>query len=86
MTENKVELHCAYVWDCPECGGENFCRAVTVEQTPEDIDHLVGEYGGDPSDWQTGQWMTRPDEVTCAHCGQEYETTEWEGPTKESLG
>lgn len=78
MTSAKVELHNAYQWDCEECGKENFCRAVTVEMTPEDIEEMQAEHGGDSEDWQTGEWMTRPDEVTCAHCGKTFETTDHE--------
>lgn len=28
-----VELHTAWVWDCPECGKENFQRAKTGDAT-----------------------------------------------------
>lgn len=68
----KVELHNAYMWDCPNCGRENFCRAVVAELTPEDVELMMREHGGEPSDWQTGLWMTRPDEVTCSACGAEF--------------
>ena len=78
----KVELHCAYEWTCDECGRSSFVRAITVEMTPEDIRDMIAEYGGDGEEWQTGNWMTRPREVTCEHCGATFETEEWEGPVK----
>jgi len=70
----KVELHPAHTWDCPDCGKENFCRGVTVEMTEEDIAGQIEMYGGEPEDWRTGHWITKPDIVTCVHCGVEFET------------
>ena len=70
----KVELHPAHSWDCDNCGVGNFCRAIVTDMTQEDIDWLVIHHGGEPSDWNTGNWMTRPDEVTCDHCGMTFET------------
>lgn len=78
----KVELHCAYLWTCDSCGRDNFLRAIVCEMTQEDITAMMEEHGGEPEDWKTGEWMTRPDEVTCEHCGAEYETEEWKGPTR----
>ncbi len=48
-----------------------------VEMRPayeEDCREMLAEYGGDPDEWQTGRWMTRPDEVVCDHCKAEFET------------
>lgn len=76
MSIQKVELHCAYQWDCEECGKENFCRAVIVEMTPEDRAEMRKRHGGDDEGWETGNWMTRPDEVTCSSCNAVFETVE----------
>lgn len=78
-----VELNVAYVWDCDACGRENFVRAVVVEMTEEDQVEQCVQYGGEPADWETGQWMTRPEEVTCQHCGATFPTTEPEAPEDE---
>ena len=61
--EKTVELHPAHVWDCPDCGGENFCRCVVFE--PDEADIKMG--------YLPGAWLTAPDWVTCAHCGIEHE-------------
>lgn len=72
-TRPTIELHDAYVWDCDECGVENWTRAVIV--TPESLDAetraILDEAAGD--DWVTGDIVTRPDVVTCRHCGTEYD-------------
>lgn len=78
----KVELHNAYVWDCDACGAENFVRAVTVEMTPEDVEAMKERYGGDDEEWQTGNWMSRPDDVTCSKCGAKFEVEEPEAPER----
>lgn len=67
MNPRKAELHNAYVWDCDECGKENFLRAVIVEFSPEDEAEMKALHGVD--EFQTGRWETSPDDVTCKHCG-----------------
>ncbi len=67
----KVELHTAYVWDCEACGRENFCRSVVVEFSEEDRLEMAKEHG---VEFETGEWVQRPDEVICQHCGAEFET------------
>jgi hypothetical protein len=68
----KVELHPAHVWDCDECGRENFCRGVVMEISEQDREAMIARYGGKEEDWQTGNIISAPDEVTCAHCGQTF--------------
>lgn len=68
----KVEMRCAYEWTCPECGRDNFERAVMVEMSDEDNAYMKEEYGVEPE--ATGAWLTRPDEVECKYCGMEFET------------
>ena len=82
MSEPVVELGCAYIWECPKCSIDHFARAVVMELTPTDIRRMKKEYGGTDADWQTGHWMTRPDEVTCPQCDTTYETEDWVGPKK----
>ncbi len=70
----KVELHQAWSWDCPECGRENFERAVTCELSDEDKQHMKEDHGiPDP---MTGDWVSAPLDVTCKHCGKDFETEE----------
>ena len=68
----KVELHFAYVWDCAECGRENFTRGVTLEMSGDDEQELREDYGIEPH--EQGDWMLAPDNVTCVHCNAEFET------------
>lgn len=78
MSREKVELHTAYSWDCPQCGRESFVRAVVVELTPDDVIELLSVYGGDIDYWANGHWTSRPDDVTCPHCKNSWQTVEWE--------
>lgn len=66
-----VELHPAFVWDCEECGLQNFELAIRVELSPEEMAEMREEQGIDP-DWQ-GDWLSAPSEVTCRHCGKAFE-------------
>lgn len=68
----KVELHPAHTWDCPDCGRENFCRGVTMEMSNEDVQEMIDRFGGEPTDHRS-YWITAPESVTCAHCGKEFE-------------
>lgn len=79
----KVELQMAFFWHCDECGAENFARAVVTEMLPEDITDLKQRYGGDDEEWLTGNWVGRPEEVTCQDCKRTFETEDWESPSKE---
>jgi uncharacterized Zn finger protein len=56
-----VDVHPAWVFDCPECGVENFARSVVTELSESDGDE--GEY-----------YQTAPDLVECYECGTEYRT------------
>jgi len=67
----KIELHMAYVWDCDSCGRENFCRGAVLEFSEEDRAELREEHGVE--EWESGEWMSAPEEVTCQHCGKEFE-------------
>lgn len=76
----SVHLSPAYVWDCPECGRENFQRTVSVvlragENTGDEeiIRHLGGLDAHDPI--PKGMQVvaqSRPDRVTCRHCNVEF--------------
>ena len=70
--ENVVELHLAYMWDCHECGRENFARAMVPTLTEEELEELRDEHGVQP--WETGKFTTGPGQVTCAHCQAVFQT------------
>lgn len=71
---NKIQLHPAYSWDCDQCGGENFERAMIRECTPEEAAQAADESGvsiDDPT--AVFEMVAFPLDVTCKHCGAEYE-------------
>lgn len=68
----SVELHQAHMWDCPECGRENFCRAVTAELTPDDRRGIAADNPGLDAEAVQGEFVSAPEEVTCKHCGVEF--------------
>ena len=78
-----VELHNAWTWDCPECGRENFDRAVTADMTrAESIDYArkLGriDYGFEPSEDFNCEFMTQPETVVCAHCEREFDVARFD--------
>lgn len=66
----KVELIPAFVWDCPECGQENFERAIVPEFSPEQMQEMRLERGIDPL--EDGDFLVSPTNVECKHCGTSY--------------
>ena len=71
MTDHKVELHIAFMWDCDVCGQENFERAVEVEQT-DDL----------PDQGEPGDWLIAPTRVTCRACKTAFDSSEQSGDVK----
>jgi hypothetical protein len=78
-----VSLAPAYVWDCNECGRENFQRAVSIVLDPDDdadADVLRSMHGisdGEPiPEACGGRVCARPDRVTCKHCGVEFKAVD----------
>ena len=69
-----VELHQAWMWDCPKCGRENFERAVAWEASPEDMQDAREAL--DMPDGTTGDFTTQPEEVECKHCKAEFPVEE----------
>lgn len=65
-----VQLNIAWMWDCEDCGRENFERTFVPEVNPERMAELAEEIGDD------GETMrcAFPFEVVCEHCGAEFET------------
>lgn len=63
----SVELRQAFEWTCPECGIDNFARAMTVED-PEIIEAFAGEAMGD--------LVMAPAQVGCVGCSQLFHTGE----------
>lgn len=67
-----VELHPASVWDCEECGRENFCRLVRPEFSEADLAELKEDHGVEAH--ETGEFLTFPETVKCQFCFTEFAT------------
>lgn len=78
-----VELQQAFLWTCDNCGQDNFERAIACEISKEDAEELATRYETEEQMWLDGGWVTRPETVQCGHCGEVYETTEWNAPQKD---
>lgn len=63
---NKVELHQAWMWDCDNCGRENFTRGIRPELSIEDKLFLKEERDIDIED--EGEFIMMPPNVTCNYC------------------
>lgn len=57
----KIEVHSAWMFDCNECGRENFIRGVRRES-------VRGDEG------RVDLYVLYPCEVMCKHCERKYET------------
>ena len=67
-----ASLSIAYVWDCDDCGRENFVRCIAADFGEDELQELRDEHGVEA--WETGDFVTMPDKVTCKHCGAEFDT------------
>lgn len=76
MTE-VVELHQAFMWDCPACGRENFVRGIVCEEPLSDQLADAREAGHITDEaieaGMEGVYVYAPEDVTCAHCGEKFE-------------
>jgi rubredoxin len=66
----RIDLHAAWVWDCPECGVENFERSIISALSDEEEEHMHEVHGLPPN--ETGFWQTAPEEVICGECQTEF--------------
>lgn len=71
----KVELRPAYAWTCDHCGRLNFCEGMLLEASEEELAEMRDEHGVEP--WETGDFMTMPETVTCSHCDDTFDTEHW---------
>lgn len=62
----KVELLPAFVWDCPQCGRENFVRGLVPELDEDELAEVRDRLGVEP--WEEGFPLMAPSEVECSHC------------------
>ncbi len=78
MSKLAIELHLAFVFDCNECGRENFVRAVTCDFDDNTVAEMKEEYGIEAYD--LGDWQMQPTSVKCQFCKAEYSTDGGEPP------
>lgn len=74
MLAAQVELRTAYTFDCPECGSENFVRAVVAELSQEEKQELAEDFGVEGI--VTGDLVAIPTKVTCQHCNRSFATVD----------
>ena len=74
--QQRVELVPASVWTCPECGTDQFERAIVTEVSEEEAAELRSELGVQP--WVEGTFLMNPETVTCQNCGREYQTQDFQ--------
>ena len=78
----KVLLQSAYWWMCPDCGQENFTRAVSLDLTDEEKREMIAQAEGVDVDeveieeemLRNLQVMASPEEVQCFNCSEVFES------------
>jgi hypothetical protein len=65
-----IQLNIAWMWDCDNCGEENFERGFIPEADPDALD----EEQRDSGRGSEAMLCAFPFEVKCWNCGTEYET------------
>lgn len=70
-----VELRPAFVYDCENCSRENFVNAVVWEADEESEREMKEEFGVE--EWETGEFLTIPNEVRCKFCGETFGTIDY---------
>lgn len=65
-----VELELAFCFKCPYCGEKNYVDSVIAEFSPEDQHEADVDFG---ITVKTGEWVCKPELVTCDKCDEEFE-------------
>jgi phage FluMu protein Com len=68
----KVNLHLAFGWKCPKCSQRNFTDGIFIEFSPDEQKMMAAEYGCHPSQFATGQIITKPEAVQCSKCNKDF--------------
>lgn len=68
-----AEMSPALVWDCEECGRENFQRCIIKDADPEEREGICDDLGLDPeSEHVSVRVAHEPRTVTCRYCDTTY--------------
>lgn len=78
----KVELKGGFIWNCPDCGAVNGCRAETLDLTIDEKRETMAQAEGcdiedivlTDEELENTNFNTNPEKVTCMNCDREYET------------
>jgi len=68
----QIELHPAFVWDCDECGRQNFERAIIPPFQSKADEERAREMLDITS--EEGFPVIAPFNVSCRRCGTQFET------------
>lgn len=74
MSKEKVEIHPACFWICPDCGRNNFEHVITEEFSEDDRDVIDGVQELLFGFCTGGDVVLEPTDVTCPHCGESFES------------
>ena len=69
-----AKLHPACVWDCENCGTENWVRCFRPTFTEEDKQELAEHF--EEEDIDPNDVVMLPETVVCKECGAEYDPEE----------
>jgi hypothetical protein len=72
--EDLVDLFPFWVFDCYECGRENFCNGEDIALTEEEIEEIRRFY--DMDEWEDNDFMVAPRFVKCQYCNTGFEAYE----------
>jgi hypothetical protein len=70
----KIELHQAFSWDCPECGMEMFTRGIVPEMSYEEEQEMRSDFAVEP--WENGDFILMPNIVECRNCHSKFSTVD----------
>jgi hypothetical protein len=67
-----VHLSPAYFWSCPDCGADNYERAVDPNFNQEQLNNIYQSFQLEP--WELKDFVVTPTSVSCVECGRFYQT------------
>jgi hypothetical protein len=85
MMDRNAELHPAYVWDCEDCGSENFQRAIVRCMTEEEKEEIRQDAGLESA--ANIRCAGVPVNVICKACGSKFVSVDqWALPIDDEDG
>ena len=78
MTRGVAELHPAAVWDCDECGVENYVRQIKHDMSGDDREWVKEKFGFTEFELQEKEFYQMPLVITCRQCGTQFDSVDIE--------